>query len=88
MAKTVQQIKADKSEVEQKMLGMLKDLETSSKMRINYVDVKTDRHSYEEEEKSRNGKKKLRQLKGVLDVMIQMDLGDDPDSIDAAVVGG
>lgn len=89
MAKTVEEIKAEKSEVEGKILKMLKDLEASSGMIIDYVDVRTDRHSYEERECTEgNSKTSLRKLKGVLDIMIQMNLGNDPDSMEVPTARG
>lgn len=89
MAKTVEEIKAEKSEVEGKILKMLKDLEASSGMIIDYVDVRTDRHSYEEREGTEgNSKISPRKLKGVLDIMIQMNLGNDPDSMEVPTARG
>lgn len=89
MANTIEETKAEKSEIESKILKMLKDLEASSGMIIDYVDVRTDRHSYEEQENAKkNPKASLRKLKGVLDVMIQMNLGNDPDSIEVPIAKG
>lgn len=81
MAKTVQEIKKDKSEVEQKILGILKELEASSKIQMEYVEVEVDRHSHEEWEEAQKDGKKLRQLKGVLNVIIQLNLENDSDSL-------
>jgi len=82
MPKTVQEVKDEKNKVESDILKMLIDFEKSSEMNIERVRVTTDHHDYEEEEMARNQKKKLRKLKGVLDVTINVNLENDPRSID------
>jgi len=82
MSKTIQEVKTDKNKIESDILKMLIDFEKSSEMNIEHVRVTTDRHTYEEEELARAQKKKLRKLKGVLDVTINVNLENDPRSID------
>ena len=61
---------------------MLIDFEKENEIRVNYANVTTDRHSYEEEKQTRKQKKKLRKLKGVLDVTIDVNIENDPRSLD------
>ena len=82
MSKTIQEVKDDKNKIESDILKTLINFEKSSEMRIDQVRVTTDRHSYDEEELARTQKKKLRKLKGVLDVTINVNIENDPRSID------
>ena len=84
MSKTIQEVKDDKNKVESDILKTLIDFEKSSEMNIDHVRVTTDHHTYDEEELARNQKKKLRKLKGVLDVTINVNLENDPRSIDVS----
>ena len=84
MAKTIQDIKNEKSKIESDILRMLIELEKSSEMNIEHVRVTVDHHSYEEEELNRKEKKKLRKLKGVVDVTINLNIENDPRSVDIA----
>lgn len=82
MSKTIQEIKDNKSKVEADILSMLIDFEKETEIRVNYTNVITDRYSYEEEEQARKQKKKLRKLRGVLDVTIDVNIENDPRSLD------
>ena len=82
MSKTIQEVKDDKNKVESDILKTLIDFEKSSEMSIEHVRVTTDHHSYDEEELARKQKNKLRKLKGVLDVTINVNLENDPRSLD------
>ena len=82
MLNTIEKIKIKKSEIEQQILKILRTFAKEVDMNLMSVDVKVDHHSYEEEEDYRRNKKKLRELKGVLDVNINMNLDDNPRSID------
>lgn len=82
MSKTIKEIKNNKSKLEADILSMLIDFEKENEIKVNYANVTTDRHSYEEEEQTRKQKKKLRKLKGVLDVTIDVNIENDPRSID------
>ena len=82
MSLTVDEIKQKKSKLEANILKDLRALESSSDLKISYVEVNIDRHSYDEEEKMRKDGKKLRTLKGVIDVRIELNIADDPRSID------
>lgn len=84
MSKTIQEVKDDKNKVESDILKTLIDFEKSSEMNIDHVRVTTDHHTYDEEELARNQKKKLRKLKGVLDVTINVNLENDSRSIDVS----
>ena len=79
---TVEEIKKKKSELESEFLKKLKSFEKLSEISIEYVDVKIDRHDYEEREESKRTGKKLHKLKGVLDVQINVNISNDPRSID------
>lgn len=82
MSKTIQKVKDDKNKVESDILKTLINFEKSSEMKIDHVRVTTDHHSYDEEELAHKQKKKLRKLKGVLDVTINVNIENDPRSID------
>ena len=82
MLNTIEKIKVRKSEIEQQILKILRAFAEEVDMNLRHVDVKVDHHSYEEDEEHRKYKKKLRKLKGVLDVNINMNLDNDPSSID------
>ena len=82
MSKTIQEVKDDKNKVESDILKTLIDFEKSSEMNIDHVRVTTDHYTYDEEELARSQKKKLRKLKGVLDVTINVNLENDPRSVD------
>ena len=82
MSKTIKEIKENKNRLETDILSMLIEFEDKNEIKVNYVNVSTDRHSYEEEEQTRKQKKKLRKLKGVLDVTIDVNIENDPRSID------
>lgn len=83
MSKTIKEIKNNKSKLEADILSMLIDFEKENEIRVDYVNVTTDSHSYEEtERRTADQKKKLRKLKGVLDVSINVNIENDPRSID------
>jgi hypothetical protein len=84
MSKTIQEVKNDKNKIESDILRMLIDFEKSSEMKIDHIRVTTDHHTYDKEELARNQKKKLRKLKGVLDVTINLNIENDPRSVDIA----
>ena len=82
MSKTIEEIKEEKSRIEGEFLRKLTGLEKFSEMRIDHVRVGIDNYGWEEEEQSRKDKKKLRKLQGVLDVVIELNIENDPRSID------
>lgn len=88
MPMTIKDIKKKKSDLEISFLKDLKQLEKEAEISINHVEVKIDRHDYDEREKARkaDGKSKglrgLRVLKGVLDVVISINIENDPRSVD------
>jgi len=84
MSMTVEDIKKKKTDLEIAFLKDLKQLEKETEITINRVEVRIDRHTYEEREDARKDGKldKLRKLKGVLDVVISMNIDNDPRSID------
>ena len=81
MSKTVKEIKASKSQLESDILDMLIRFEKDNEIRVDYVNVNSDR--YDETEK---GKKLTRKLicrnKGVIDVTINVNIENDPRSVD------
>lgn len=85
MSKTIKEVKNNKNKLEADILSMLIDFEKANEIRVDYVNVTTDHHSYEEtERKTEDQKKKLRKLKGVLDVSISVNIENDPRSIDTS----
>ena len=86
MSKTIKEVKNNKNKLEADILSMLIDFEKANEIRIDFVNVTTDHHSYEETER-KNGeqKKELRKLKGVLDISINVNIENDPRSVDSPV---
>ena len=83
MPYTIKEIKDNKSKLETDILSMLIDFEKANEIRVDYVNVTTDHHSYEEtEKKTSEQKEKLRKLRGVLDVTINVNIENDPRSVD------
>ena len=82
MSLTVEEIKQKKSKLEADFLKNLKDFEKISEISIGYVEVKIDRHSYDEQKDTQGSGKKLRILKGVLDVSIEVNIANDLRSVD------
>lgn len=86
MSKTIKEVKNNKNRLEADILSMLIDFEKANEIRVDYVNVTTDHHSYKETERETGEqKKKLRKLKGVLDVSISVNIENDPRSIDTPV---
>ena len=83
MSNTIKEIKDNKSKLEADILSTLIDFEKENEIRVDYVNITTDSYSYEETEKSTAvQKKKLRKLRGVLDVTINVNIENDPRSVD------
>ena len=84
MSKTIQEIKDNKSKLEADILSMFIDFEKANEIRVDYINITTDSYSYDERERktTEQKKKKLRKLKGVLDVSIIVNIENDPRSID------
>ena len=82
MSLTIEQLKSNKSKLEESILKQLRDFEKESEILISYVNVRIDSHSYEKLEKNRK-KEENRKLKGVLDVTIDVNIENDPRSIDS-----
>lgn len=82
MSLTIEEIKSKKSNIEAGILKDLRSLESNSDLKISYVEISIDQYSYEEKERSKEKKKKLRPLKGVIDVKIELNIADDPRSVD------
>ena len=79
---TVSEIKKQKTDLEADFLKKLQTFEASSDIQINHVIVEIDNYSYDEEEGYRKTKKKPRPLKGVLSVVIKVEIENDPRSVD------
>ena len=82
---TIEEVKNKKLSLETEILQKLRTFENSSDIQVDYVSVRIDCHSYEEEEDARKKGKQLRALKGILDVQINAAIDNDVRSVDLSV---
>jgi len=83
-SKSIEEIKQLKSAAEKEIMKIIDKFEKESEIHVTSARANIDHHSYEEREDARRADKPkpLRKLKGIQDFVIEINLENDPRSID------